>query len=66
MVNDTEEQVHIIPKQWLVNLTSFSANKGISAFISPNGYVIKSLNTRESGNIELKFPDFYRITFFSK
>jgi apolipoprotein N-acyltransferase len=42
-----------------------SANKGISAFIYPNGKVIKSLNTSESGNIELKFPDFYKPTFFS-
>ena len=33
-----------------------SANKGVSAFINPNGKVLKSLNTRESGNIELNFP----------
>ena len=33
LMNDTEEQVHIIPKQWLVNLTSFSAKKGISVAI---------------------------------
>ena len=42
-----------------------SANKGISAFINPNGRVIKSLNTGESGNIELNFPYFYQSTLFS-
>ena len=42
-----------------------SANKGISAFIDPNGKVIKSLNTRESGNIELNFPYFKQSTLFS-
>ena len=42
-----------------------SANKGISAFISPNGKVIKSLNTGEAGNIELNFPHFYKPTLFS-
>ena len=42
-----------------------SANKGISGFINPNGQVIKSLNTRESGNIELNFPHFYQSTLFS-
>jgi len=42
-----------------------SANKGISAFIDPNGKVIKSLNTRESGNIELNFPYFNQSTLFS-
>ena len=42
-----------------------SANKGISAFISPNVKVIKSLNTGESGNIELNFPHFYKPTLFS-
>jgi len=42
-----------------------SANKGISAFINPNGKVIKSLNTGEAGNIELKFPHFLKSTFFS-
>ncbi len=42
-----------------------SANKGISAFINPNGRVLKSLNTGEAGNIELNFPYFYEPTFFS-
>jgi len=42
-----------------------SANKGISAFINPNGKVIKSLNTGEAGNIELDFPHFYKPTLFS-
>ena len=42
-----------------------SANRGISAFIDPNGRVIKSLNTRESGSIELNFPHFNQSTFFS-
>ena len=43
-----------------------SANKGVSAFIDPNGRVLKSLNTGESGNIELKFPYFSKLTLFSK
>ena len=43
-----------------------SANKGISAFINPNGKVLKSLNTGESGNIELNFPYFSKSTLFSK
>ena len=43
-----------------------SANKGISAFVNPNGKILKSLNTRESGNIELKFPHFSKLTLFSK
>jgi len=42
-----------------------SANSGISAFINPNGRVLKSLNTGESGNIELNFPYFNRSTLFS-
>jgi len=42
-----------------------SANKGISAFIDPNGVVIKSLNTGESGHIELNFPSFYKKTLFA-
>ena len=43
-----------------------SANKGISAFIAPNGRVIKSLKTGESGNIELNFPYFSHSTLFSR
>ena len=43
-----------------------SANKGISAFIDPNGKLIKSLNTGESGNIEMNFPHFYQPTLFSR
>ena len=42
-----------------------SANKGISAFIDPRGKVLKSLNTGESGNIELNFPHFSQPTLFS-
>jgi len=42
-----------------------SANKGISAFINPNGKILKSLNTGESGSIELNFPYFDRSTLFS-
>jgi apolipoprotein N-acyltransferase len=42
-----------------------SANKGISAFINPNGKVIKSLNAEESGNIILNFPYFSNATLFS-
>ena len=33
-----------------------SANKGVSAFISPNGKVLKSLSPNESGNIEMQLP----------
>ena len=43
-----------------------SANKGVSAFINPNGKVLKSLNTGESGNIELNFPYFFKSTIFSQ
>ena len=42
-----------------------SANRGVSAFITPNGKVLKSLNTGESGNIELDFPQFNQPTLFS-
>ena len=42
-----------------------SANKGISAFINPNGKVLKSLNMGESGNIELNFTYFHQPTLFS-
>jgi len=45
--------------------TARSANRGISAFIDPSGRIIKSLNTRESGSIELNFPHFYKATLFS-
>ena len=34
--------------------------------INPNGKVLKSLNTGESGNIELSFPYFHASTLFSK
>ena len=42
-----------------------SANKGVSAFIDPHGRVIKSLNTGESGNIQLNFPYFTSSTLFA-
>ena len=42
-----------------------SANRGISGFINPNGKLIKSLSTGESGNIELNFPYFWEATLFS-
>ena len=42
-----------------------SANKGISAFIDPNGRVIKSLNITEPGNIEINFPYFRESTLFA-
>ena len=45
--------------------TARSANMGISAFIGPDGKVIKSLKTRESGNIQLNFPYFDESTVFS-
>ena len=43
----------------------FSAPTGTNVYSSANGRVIKSLNTRESGNIELNFPNFYQTTLFS-
>ena len=43
-----------------------SANKGISALISPNGSIIKSLNTGEAGNIQFNFPYFNQPTLYSK
>ena len=46
--------------------TARSANKGISAFINPNGKTLKSLYTGEAGNIELNFPHFSKLTLFSK
>ena len=33
-----------------------SANKGISAFISPEGKILKTLKSTESGNIEMELP----------
>ena len=42
-----------------------SANQGVSAFIDPGGKILKSLNTGESGNIDLNFPYFYKKTLFS-
>jgi len=43
-----------------------SANAGISAFINPNGKILKSLNMGEAGTIELDFPYFSKSTLFSK
>ena len=43
-----------------------AANKGISAFINPNGKIIKSLETGEVGNILINFPYFHQSTLFSK
>ena len=43
-----------------------SANKGISGFINPKGQIMKSLDTREAGNIEVYFPHFYEKTNFSQ
>ena len=43
-----------------------SANKGISGFINPKGQIVKSLDTREAGNIEVYFPHFYEKTNFSQ
>ena len=43
-----------------------SANAGISAFINPNGKILKSLNMGEAGSIELNFPYFSKSTLFSK
>ena len=42
-----------------------SANKGISAFINPNGIPVKFLNINETGNIEFNFPYFSKSTLFS-
>tara|TARA_Y100000590_G_scaffold461042_1_gene621737 strand:- start:7070 stop:8629 length:1560 start_codon:yes stop_codon:yes gene_type:complete len=33
-----------------------AANKGISAFISPHGNILKSLSPNEAGNIEMELP----------
>ena len=43
-----------------------SANRGISSLIDPNGRVLKSLNIKESGNIEHNLPHFNKSTLFSK
>ena len=43
-----------------------SANKGISGFMDPNGRSLKILDRSESGNVELKFPNFFKKTFYSK
>ena len=42
-----------------------SANKGISGFIDPNGRLIKFLERSESGNVELKMPQFVGSTLFA-
>ena len=42
-----------------------SANKGVSGFINPNGISLKILDRSESGNVELKFPNFLTSTFYS-
>ena len=38
------------------SFTIRSANKGISAFISPEGKILKTLKSTESGNIEIDLP----------
>ena len=43
-----------------------STNNGISAFISPNGKIIKSLNPKEKGTIEVKIPKYKKNTPFSR
>ena len=42
-----------------------SANKGSSGFIDPNGRPLKILDRSESGNVELKMPNFFKSTFYS-
>ena len=42
-----------------------SANRGISAFIDPNGKSLKFLNRSESGNVEYKMPQYNGSTIFS-
>ena len=42
-----------------------SANKGSSGFIDPNGRTLKILDRSESGNVELKMPNFFKSTFYS-
>jgi len=43
-----------------------SANKGISAFIDPNGRTLKFLDRSESGNVEYKMPKFVASTLYSE
>ena len=55
----------ILPKLFLgrLNLMCFtlrSANMGISAFISPQGKILKNLQPNEIGNIELSCQ-YYRM-----
>ena len=38
------------------SFTLRSANKGISAFISPEGKILKTLKSTEPGNIEIDLP----------
>ena len=38
------------------SFTIRSANRGISAFISPEGKILKTLKSTESGNIEIDLP----------
>ena len=38
------------------SFTIRSANKGISAFISPQGEILKTLKSTETGNIEMDLP----------
>ena len=38
------------------SFTVRSANKNISAFISPTGKILKILNSTEAGNIEMDLP----------
>ena len=42
-----------------------SANKGSSGFIDPNGRTLKILDRSESGNVELKMPNFFKSTIYS-
>ena len=43
-----------------------SANRGISAFIDPNGRALKLLGTSESGNFEYQMPHFAVPTLYSE
>ena len=44
------------PEQHFVKAIFRSANKGISAFISPQGEILKTLKSTETGNIEMDLP----------